>query len=49
VDFVGRWSEKTGIALCVLVLWLGISLSKVSVHFENWSLRQIGNRIAFPV
>jgi len=22
---------------------------EVSVHFENWSLRQIGNRIAFPV
>jgi len=28
VDFVGRWSEKTEIAIYVLVLWLGISLSK---------------------
>jgi len=28
VDFVHRWSERTEIALCVLVLWLGISLSK---------------------
>jgi transposase InsO family protein len=35
VDFVGRWSEKTGIALCVLVLWLGISLSK----FYDWRKR----------
>jgi putative transposase len=35
VDFVGRWSEKTEIALCMLVLWLGISLSK----FYNWRKR----------
>ncbi|NLX99332.1 MAG: protein kinase [Rhodopirellula sp.] len=33
--------------------WSGSSqyytVENVSVHFENWSLRQIGNRIAFPV
>jgi hypothetical protein len=28
VDFVNRWTEKTEIAIRVLVLWLGISLSK---------------------
>jgi putative transposase len=32
LDFHGRWSEKTQIALRVLVLWLGISLSK----FYDW-------------
>jgi transposase InsO family protein len=35
VDFVNRWSEKTEIALCLLVLWLGISLSK----FYDWRRR----------
>jgi len=35
VDFVGRWSEKTEIAICVLVLWLGISLSK----YYDWRKR----------
>jgi hypothetical protein len=35
VDFVGRWSQKTEIALCVLVLWLGIGLSK----FYDWRKR----------
>jgi len=35
VDFVGRWSQKTEIAICVLVLWLGISLSK----FYDWRKR----------
>jgi len=35
VDFVGRWSEKTEIAIRVLVLWLGISLSK----FYDWRKR----------
>jgi len=35
VDFVNRWSEKTEIALCVVVLWLGISLSK----FYDWRKR----------
>jgi putative transposase len=35
VDFVSRWSEKTEIALCMLVLWLGISLSK----FYDWRKR----------
>jgi transposase InsO family protein len=28
VDFINRWSDKTGIALSTLVLWLGVSLSK---------------------
>jgi DNA primase len=27
VDFVGRWSQKMEIAICAVVLWLGISLS----------------------
>ena len=35
VDFVGRWSTKTEIALRVLVLWLGLSLSK----FYDWRKR----------
>lgn len=35
MDFITRWSEKTEIALCVLVLWLGISLSK----FYDWRKR----------
>jgi len=35
VDFVGRWSEKTEIAVRLLVLWLGISLSK----FYDWRKR----------
>jgi transposase InsO family protein len=35
VDFVARWSEKTEIAIRVLVLWLGISLSK----FYDWRKR----------
>jgi transposase InsO family protein len=35
VDFIKRWSGKTSIALCVLVLWLGISLSK----FYTWRKR----------
>lgn len=35
VDFSNRWSGKTGIALCALVLWLGVSLSK----FYGWRTR----------
>ena len=35
MDFVGCWSRKTEIAICTLVLWLGISLSK----FYNWRTR----------
>lgn len=35
VDFVGRWSQKTEIAIRMLVLWLGISLSK----FYDWRKR----------
>jgi putative transposase len=35
VDFLNRWSGKTGIALCTLVLWLGVSLSK----FYGWRTR----------
>lgn len=35
MDFVGRWSQKTEIAIRILVLWLGISLSK----FYDWRKR----------
>ena len=35
VDFITGWSQKTGIALCTLVLWLGIALSK----FYSWRSR----------
>jgi putative transposase len=35
VDFINRWSSTTGIALCTLVLWLGVSLSK----FYGWRTR----------
>jgi putative transposase len=35
VDYVRRWNERTGIAVCVLVLWLGITLSK----FHDWKQR----------
>jgi putative transposase len=35
VDFVARWSERTEIAVRLLVLWLGISLSK----FYDWRKR----------
>ena len=35
MDFVGRWSQKTEIAICVLVLWLGIRLSK----YYDWRKR----------
>jgi putative transposase len=35
VDYVRRWSERTGIAVCVMVLWLGITLSK----FHDWKKR----------
>ena len=35
VDFIGSWSRKTEIALCTLVLWLGIGLSK----FYSWRTR----------
>jgi transposase InsO family protein len=35
VDYVRRWNERTGIAVCVLVLWLGITLSK----FHDWKRR----------
>ncbi|MGQ9576981.1 MAG: transposase [Thermoguttaceae bacterium] len=35
VDFVGRWSQRSQIAIRVLVLWLGISLSK----FYDWRKR----------
>ncbi len=35
VDYVRRWNERTGIAVCVLVLWLGITLSK----FHDWRRR----------
>ena len=35
MDFVRRWSEKTEIAMCLLVLWLGIGLSK----FYDWRKR----------
>jgi len=32
---VRRWNERTGIAVCVFVLWLGITLSK----FHDWRKR----------
>ena len=35
VDYVRRWNERTGIAVCTLVLWLGITLSK----FHDWKHR----------
>jgi putative transposase len=35
VDFVRRWNERTEIAVCTLVLWLGITLSK----FHDWRRR----------
>jgi transposase InsO family protein len=35
VDYVRRWNERTGIAVCVLILWLGITLSK----FHDWRRR----------
>jgi putative transposase len=35
VDYVRRWNERTGIAVCVFVLWLGIALSK----FHDWRKR----------
>jgi putative transposase len=35
VDYVRRWNERTGITVCVLVLWLGITLSK----FHDWRKR----------
>jgi transposase InsO family protein len=35
VDYVRRWNERTEIAVCTLVLWLGITLSK----FHDWKKR----------
>jgi len=35
VDYVRRWNERTGIAVCVLVMWLGITASK----FHDWKNR----------
>jgi putative transposase len=35
VDYVRRWNERTEIAVCMLVLWLGITLSK----FHSWKTR----------
>jgi putative transposase len=35
VDFVRRWSEKTGIAVLMLVAWIGISASK----YFDWKRR----------
>jgi putative transposase len=35
VDYVRRWNERTEIAICVLVVWLGITLSK----FYGWRRR----------
>lgn len=35
VDYVRRWNERTEIAVCVLVIWLGITLSK----FYDWRRR----------
>jgi putative transposase len=35
VDYVRRWNVRTGIAVCVLVMWLGITSSK----FHDWKKR----------
>jgi putative transposase len=35
VDYVRRWNKRTEIAVCTLVLWLGIALSK----FHDWRKR----------
>jgi transposase InsO family protein len=35
VDYVRRWNARTEIAVCTLVLWLGITLSK----FHDWRRR----------
>jgi putative transposase len=35
VDYVRRWNGRTEIAVCTLVLWLGITLSK----FHSWKKR----------
>jgi putative transposase len=35
IDFVRRWSTETEIAVCTLVLWLGLATSK----FYNWRHR----------
>jgi putative transposase len=35
VDYVRRWNARTGITVCVFVLWLGITLSK----FHDWRRR----------
>jgi putative transposase len=35
VDFVRRWSDQTGLAVCLLVAWLGIAASK----YHDWRRR----------
>jgi len=35
VDYVRRWNERTEIAVCILTVWLGITLSK----FHSWKTR----------
>jgi transposase InsO family protein len=35
VDFVNRWSSKTGIAVCCFLLWLSLATSK----WHNWKKR----------
>jgi putative transposase len=35
VDYVRRWNQRTEIAVCTLVLWLGMTLSK----FHDWRRR----------
>jgi putative transposase len=35
VDYVRRWNQRTEVAVCTLVLWLGITLSK----FYDWRRR----------
>jgi len=32
VDFVRRWSDQTGLAICLLVAWLGLAASK----YHDW-------------
>lgn len=35
MDYVRRWNERTEIAVCILTVWLGITLSK----FHSWKTR----------
>jgi len=36
VDYVAKWSERTGIAAKRIVPWLGIRIISVSAHQCQW-------------